>query len=250
MWFYVRTGFGNLTQELALLDKLSHLVSPGRVLVVKTVAPIGFIPNLLRRFLLPYLVSPNMDSEEKSAVFEEAFSSHRNTLGSMTRNARDWVQDNMLNPTYFGLCLSISVVIERLRENYDVVGASPSFAKDWRWFKPLAGTGRQINAHIRDEYWLKARNYLDHREPAISADPDAAKHMEQLPYQILAAVEAHEDEQIHPADFQSAAAKIRELLVEFMVVLPVQVPATKALQEFVSLVFGLPVGVVDAVSRT
>ena len=241
---------GNSAQELALLDKLSHLVAPGGALVVTTVAPIGFVPNLLRRFLVPYLVSPGMDFEEKSGILEEAFAPHLNTLGAMTRNARDWVQDNMLNPAYFGLCLSIPAVVERLRPNFDVVGASPSFAEDWRWFKSLAGEGRRINGHILDEYWRKAHNYLDHRQPATPGDPDTASRMELLAYELLAAVEAHEDAHMaHPANVLSTAAKVRELLLEFIGALPAELPAVKALQEFADLAFGLPAGAVDAVSH-
>ncbi len=241
---------GNSDHELALLDKLSHLVVPGGALVVTTVAPIGFVPNLLRRFLVPYLVSPDMDFEVKSEVLEKAFAPHLNTLGAMTRNARDWVQDNMLNPAYFGLCLSIPTVIARLRANFDVVGASPSFAEDWRWFKSLAGVDRAINGHILDEYWRKAHNYLDHRQPASLGDPDAANHLERLAYEILAAVEAHEDTHIaYQTHVPSAAEKVRELLVEFIGALPAELPAVKALQEFADLAFGLPAVVVDAVSQ-
>lgn len=241
---------GNSAQELALLDKLSHLVAPGGALVLTTVAPIGFVPNLLRRFLVPYLVSPDMDFEAKSAVLEEAFAPHLNTLGAMTRNTRDWVQDNMLNPAYFGLCLSIPAVIERLRAHFDVVGASPSFAEDWRWFKSLAGQDRKINEHILDEYWRKSHNYLDHRQPATPGDPGTANRMERLAYKILSAVEAHEDAHIgHPTRVLSATAKVRELLLEFIEALPAELPAVKALQEFADLAFGLPAGAVDAVSH-
>ena len=241
---------GTPTQELALLDKLSQLVGSGGVLVVTTVAPIGFVPNLLRRFLVPYLVSADMDFETKSATLEQAFAPHLNTLGAMTRNARDWVQDNMLNPAYFGLCLSIPTVIERLGANFDAVGASPSFAEDWRWFKSLAGEDRNINGHILDEYWSKALNYMDHRQPTIPGDPDTAKRTERLAYEILAAVEAHEDAHIaHPANVQVAAAKVRELVLEFIGTLPAELPAVKALHEFLDLAFGAAPVSVDAVSH-
>lgn len=228
---------GNSAQELALLDKLSHLVGPGGALVVTTVAPIGFVPNLLRRFLVPYLVSPDMDFEAKSAFLEEAFAPHLNTLGAMTRSARDWVQDNMLNPAYFGLCLSIPAVTERLRAHFDVVGASPSFAEDWRWFKSLAGQDRKINQHILDEYWRKALNYLDHRQPAAPGDPDKANQLEQLSYQILAAVEAHEDAHLaQRSNIHSAVAKVQALLKTFIEELEDELPARVALQEFLAVI--------------
>ena len=224
---------GNSTQELSLLNKLGDFVAPGGVLVVTTVSPIGFVPNLLRRFLVPYLVSPGMEFEAKSAVLEQIFTSHLKTLDSMTRSTRDWVQDNMLNPAYFGLCLSIPKVIEQLRASFDVVGASPSFAEDWRWFKSLAGHDKNINQHILDEYWRKALNYLDHRQPSVPGKIDKAKRLEELSYQILASVEAHEDAHLaQRSTIHSAVTTMQELLKTFIAELEDELPSREALQEF------------------
>ncbi|HUJ00862.1 MAG TPA: methyltransferase domain-containing protein [Usitatibacter sp.] len=227
---------GTSERELALLDKLGALVASGGVLVVTTVSPIGFVPNLLRRFLVPYLVSPEAGFEAKSAAIERAFAPHLRTLAAMTRSARDWVQDNMLNPAYFGLCLSIPTVIERLGARFEAAGASPSFAEDWRWFKSQAGEARRMNEHFLDEYWRKALNYLDYREPAAPGDPELARRLERLGYEILAAVEAHED--AHLADragIAPAAARVREALADFIAALPAQQPAVAALHELAAL---------------
>ena len=35
-----------------------------------------------------------------------AFGPHLRTLAAMTRGVTDWVQDNMLNPAYFGIMLT------------------------------------------------------------------------------------------------------------------------------------------------
>lgn len=227
---------GNSDQELALLEKLSRLVAPGGALVVTTVAPIGFLPNMLRRFLVPYLVSPSMEFEAKSAILEKTFAFHLNTLGAMTRTARDWVQDNMLNPAYYGLCLSIPAVIERLRKQFDVVGSSPSFAEDWRWFKSLAGQDRKINQHVLDEYWRKAHNYLDHRQTAAPGHPDKSNRLDELSYQILAAVEAHEDAHLAQCrDIHTAAGKVQSLLKAFIEELEDAFPARVALEEFLAM---------------
>lgn len=240
---------GTSERELALLDKLGTLVARGGMLVVTTVSPIGFVPNLLRRFLVPYLVTADASFEAKSAVVERAFGTHLQTLGAMTRSARDWVQDNMLNPAYFGLCLSIPAVIGRLGTDFEVVGASPSFAEDWRWFKSQAGEGRRMNEHFLDEYWSKALNYLDHRQLPAPGDREAAMRLERLGYEILSAVEAHEDAHLGDrTQVAPAAARVRERLADFVAVLPAQAPAIAALREFAALEIRPPGEMIEAVA--
>jgi SAM-dependent methyltransferase len=240
---------GTSERELALLDKLGTLVARGGMLVVTTVSPIGFVPNLLRRFLVPYLVAADAGFEAKSAALEQAFGPHLKTLGAMTRSVRDWVQDNMLNPAYFGLCLSIPAVIGRLGTHFEVVGASPSFAEDWRWFKSQAREGRRMNEHFLDEYWRKALNYLDHRQSPAAGDAEAAKRLERLGYEILAAVEAHEDAHLGgSAGAAAAAAAVRERLADFTGALPAQAPAVAALRELAALEIRPPGEMIEAVA--
>ena len=235
---------GTSAHELRMLDKLAGMVAPGGVMVVTTVSPIGFVPNLLRRFMVPFLLPDGMDFPARSAVLETAFAPHLATLTAMTRSVRDWVQDNMLNPAYFGLCLSIPAVLGRLDANFEALGASPSFAEDWRWFKSLAGAGRRINGHFLDEYWRKAGNYLDHRMPAVVGDGDAARRIEALAYEILATVEAHEDACLgQEANLAAqAAGRLRELVGRLVDELPTELPARAALQEFLAIAFTLPDG--------
>ncbi len=156
---------GTPDHEIALLHKLAALVEDDGLLVVTAISPIGFAPNMLRRFLVSQLIRHDMDFETRSRTLEAAFGSHLATLAAMTRSARDWVQDNMLNPAFFGLCLGIPRIIAELGGEFDVVGAYPAFAEDWRWFKSLHGRARRINEHFLDEYWRKAINQLDYRQP-------------------------------------------------------------------------------------
>ncbi len=240
---------GNSTHELELLDKLAGMVAPGGAIVLTTVSPIGFVPNLLRRFLVPTLVPAEMDFEAKTQALEAAFGPHLNTLSAMTRSVHDWVQDNMLNPAYFGLCLSIPAVVERLSDDFDAIDTSPSFAEDWCWFKSLAGTGRRINENFLDEYWCKAHNYLDYRQTNTLGNPHATRQLEALGYEILAAVEAHEDAPLaRQSDVPAMETRLRELLARFIAVLPHDLPASAALREFDAAAFDLPADSTDAIA--
>lgn len=239
---------GSSAHELGLLDKLAGLVAPGGALVLTTVSPIGFVPNLLRRFLVPRLVDANLDFEGRSRGLEAAFAPHLGSLAAMTRSVRDWVQDNMLNPAYFGLCLSIPAVVERLGADFDVLGASPAFAEDWRWFKSMAGAERRINAHFLEEYWRKAHNYLDHREAAFAGDAGCNRGLEQAGRDLLAAIEMHEDAQ-GSGDVAAAAQRVRACLGRFIQAVPAPLSAAAdGLREFAERAFDFPAGAVDAVA--
>jgi 2-polyprenyl-3-methyl-5-hydroxy-6-metoxy-1,4-benzoquinol methylase len=154
---------GQGAQERALLRKLSTLVSSGGLLVVTCVSPVGFLPNVLRRLLSVRLGCWERTFEEATRLLEETFDTHLVTLAAMTRRRIDWIQDNLLNPHYFNICLNVSMVLDDLADTMSVVGSSPDFAVDWRWFKALYGSARDFNGHFRAEYLCNAHNFLDHR---------------------------------------------------------------------------------------
>ena len=238
---------GSSTHDLAMLDKLVEMVTPAGVLVVTTVSPIGMVPNLLRRFLVPGLIRDKLDFEAQSRLLVAAFAPQLRTVDAMTRSVTDWVLDNMLNPAYFGVCLSIPAVIERLGARFDVLGCSPAFAEDWRWYKAMTGASRRINDHFLEEYWRKAHNYLDHREPPFPGDAEANRRLEQAALDVLGAVEAHEDACARGDDASREATQARGRLEKFIGAAPPRMAApVAALREFVQRGFDPPP---DAITR-
>ena len=109
-----------------------------------------------------------------------AFGPHLRTLTAMTRGVTDWVHDNMLNPAYFGILLTVPMVLAEFSGAFDVLGSSPRFAADWRWFKGLCGSERDFNRHVLKEYRAGIHNFFDHRavlparEPARNAEFETA----------------------------------------------------------------------------
>lgn len=217
---------GTSEHELSLLNKLSSMVADQGAFVVTTISPIGFVPNLLRRFLAAY-AAPLQDSfEKRTTALVQTFGSHLDTLKAMTRNKIDWVQDNMINPAYFGLALSIPHVIEELGPDFEVMGSCPSFAEDWRWFKSLHGSHRQMNEHFLSEYWRKAHNFLDHRSPVTTREETANIALEQKAIALLKAIEMHEEARAQGVD------EVLFCTEEFLSFVPKEMtPAIVALEE-------------------
>lgn len=211
---------GTSEHEKALLNKLSTFVAQQGVLVLTTVSPIGFVPNLLRRFLAIYLCREQHDFLQKTEILSMAFDSHLKTLTAMTRNITDWVQDNMLNPAYFGLCLSIPTVIERLKDRFAILGSSPDFATDWRWFKSVYGEERRFNEHFLMEYWQNAHNFLDYRETPQPYNSNINFELESTACELLHQIAEHEDAYMDQKDLVPYAESVWNALNEFIALIP------------------------------
>ena len=77
----------------------------------------------------------------------------------------------MLNPAYLGVILTVPMVLDELGDSFDVLGTSPRFGADWRWFKGLCGEERDFNRHLLAEYHAALHNFLDHRSILPARDP-------------------------------------------------------------------------------
>jgi SAM-dependent methyltransferase len=154
---------GDSDHERGLLRKLGTLVADGGLLVVTAVSPVGVLPNVLRRSLSNRLAPADLPFEERTVVLARAFGPHLRTVAGMTRNVTDWVHDTMMNPAYLGVLLTVPMAVSDLGGAFDVLGTSPRFGTDWRWFKSLCGESREFNAHALGEYHAALHNFLDHR---------------------------------------------------------------------------------------
>jgi 2-polyprenyl-3-methyl-5-hydroxy-6-metoxy-1,4-benzoquinol methylase len=162
---------GHSPAERQLLRKLGTLVAPTGILVVTTISPVGILPNILRKALTCLVDRPEASFAERTDLLTQAFGPHLATIPAMTRTCTDWVHDNVMNPAYLGILLTIPMVLEDLGETFEVLGSSPRFAADWRWFKSLWGNEKDFNPHFLSEYHANLHNFLDYRRVPSPRDP-------------------------------------------------------------------------------
>ena len=228
---------GTSGHELGLLSKLASFLRLGGVLVVTTVSPIGFVPNLMRRYFACHLAPPSLSFDKRTDILASAYASHLSQLGAMTRNVTDWVQDNMINPAYFGLCLSSPAVLSHLGEPFEVLDAYPAFIEDWRWFKALHDNERAINKHFLSEYWRKCHNFLDTRHTPFVGDPATNQSLEQAAQALLKSIESSEDAVLHNGDVTHTTGVVADRFNEFLGLIPdVFADARVSLQQLAPLV--------------
>ena len=155
---------GTRTAERILLKKLGTFLAKDGVLVITCVVPAGFLPNIVRRALAAKLVGKLENFDDQTRALVAAFAPHLATIRGMTRTAVDWVQDNMLNPAYFDLCLTVPMLIEALGKDFQASSVSPDFKMDWRWFKTLHGKDFEFNRVLLDSYFQNYLSFLDYRQ--------------------------------------------------------------------------------------
>lgn len=154
---------GRVPHERALLRKLAGFLAPQGVMVVTTLTPTGFLPNLIRRALSVRYCDPRLPFADRTEQLVTMFAPHLATMSAMTRSATDWVQDNMMNPAYFDICLTIPDVLQEVGNGLNALGTNPSFSIDWRWFKALCGEGREFNRHMTGAYQAELHNFFDYQ---------------------------------------------------------------------------------------
>ncbi len=160
---FCENWLGALPEDRKLIKKLVDMVSPGGVLIMTVVPYSGFLPNILRKLMADKITDPDMDFNTRTALLVEAFGPHLSTLHSMTRSHADWVRDCMINPHYLNAALPLDSVLEEIGSDMEMLGTSPVFYRDWRWFKGLHGEGRMFNQQFQDSYRANCHNFIDYR---------------------------------------------------------------------------------------
>lgn len=188
---------GHSPEERHLLRKLGTLVGPDGVLAITTVSPVGVLPNVLRKALTARIDQPDAPFSRRTELLVQAFAPHLATIPAMTRTAVDWVQDNVMNPAYFGIILTIPMVHEDLGGGFDFLSSSPGFATDWRWFKSLHGAERDFNGHFLREYFENVHNFLDYRVLLPRREETVNRDLEDLCWKLIEDATSLEDAFYH-----------------------------------------------------
>jgi hypothetical protein len=211
---------GTSSAELGLLNKLSEFVCSNGILVLTTISSLGILPNMIRRALMSKHNQQSLSFERQTDLGVEMFGSHLSNIKSMTRSAEDWVQDNMLNPAYFDICISIPDVIDQLGKKFTAVGTSPNFSVDWRWFKSLNRENQNYNQHLISQYYQSMHNFLDYQTEFIQNDIAINKLLEKLSYDFIKAVKDSESFSINKNDNLHNAELILQKIISLASVFP------------------------------
>lgn len=153
---------GRKNYERRLFKKLLGLTKPSGLVITTVISPIGILPNFIRRAMSARLLKNIHSFEEKEKILTTAFSGHLKTIKAMTRPTIDWIQDNMINPGYLDICITIPQLLKNVGRDFDFLGCYPRFSQDWRWFKSLHGQDKIFNKTFEVEYYKWCHGFLSY----------------------------------------------------------------------------------------
>jgi SAM-dependent methyltransferase len=173
----------------ALLASLVGRVARGGVLVITCIDAISDCSEVLRRASAQRYINKGASLADNVELLKPVFAPHLATLKGMTRSVEDWILDNILNPASIGPTFSIPNACTALEGRAEVLGCSPRFLLDWRWYKD----GQPGNQWAIDCYWRNCHNLYDYRDVFPERDPEHNRVLMAYCEGVRADVRAYEE---------------------------------------------------------
>jgi len=160
----------------AFLSHIASFVAPEGMIVITTMSPSSLLAEACRRVLKPVFSERFSDSRRLVDELVAFFGPDLRSLRGMSRLHEDWVLDNILHPWPQRITFSMLEAIATLDAEFDVLGTSPSFMQDWRWYKSIPSSPETWNSIATSEYGRWAGYFLDYRfQPTLPGYPPAAE---------------------------------------------------------------------------
>jgi len=140
---------------------LARHVAPGGILVVTCIDAMQYMGEFARRLIAYTLTDPGMPANERLRILMPVFGPHLRGLHGMSRRHDDWILDNLLIP-HPGRPFSVAGAVEALSD-FDVLGCSPRFHADARWYKTITDEDPGFNVMAVEAYRANVVNLLDCR---------------------------------------------------------------------------------------
>jgi hypothetical protein len=197
---------------IAFARHVASFAKPGGVVSLTTIDAASFLGDLARRLFADKLVPASVPPHERVRRLVPYFSADASSLVGMTRPLADYLYDNVVQPLP-GKMFSVADALDALGDAFDVLGTSPDFTTDLRWFKRLHGAERDPNPRVRDAYRRNIVNLLDSRIEVAPHDPalgDEILREAATLYDLMRAFES--GTHVEPHDLAAPVRAIAELV--------------------------------------
>lgn len=127
-----------LKNQKEVIDILKEKTADGGVVVITCSDEVCFFIEQIKRLFAHAYVKDIDSYRKKVEILAEQFAPQLATLRGVSRNAEDWVQDQLLNEAGVnGTSLSIEEAITYFGDRFDVLGSSPCMFEDYSWYKDV-----------------------------------------------------------------------------------------------------------------
>lgn len=128
----------NVYNKQEIIDKLQELVSENGIVVITCIENAAVFVEVIKRLIGVALTSNINEYDKKVKYLSDFFEPQLNKLRGVSRSAKDWVQDQIMNPVNVnGTELTMLQAIEYFENGFDVLGCSPQMFTDYSWYKDI-----------------------------------------------------------------------------------------------------------------
>lgn len=140
-----------------VICKLKELVCSGGVVVITCADDACFFIETIKRLVGVVLTRNISNYEEKVEFLTNFFTPQLKNLQGMSRKVKDWVEDQMLCPSFInGHSLSMSEAVD-LFDGFFVIGSSQKMFTDYSWYKDVWYNETQ---NIKNQFQCKRLSLL------------------------------------------------------------------------------------------
>jgi hypothetical protein len=147
----------------AFLAHVASFAAEGGIVAVTTTSPVSTLAEVCRRVLKVVLSAMLTSQDDLLEELTAFFAPDLNSLPGMSRRHADWVLDSVIHPWPPQFSVTIPDVIAILGDEFDLLGTSPRFTQDWRWYKSIPGNIKTVNDLALEEYQRWGPYLIDYR---------------------------------------------------------------------------------------
>lgn len=127
-----------ICNQYEVINKLKNFVVSDGIIVITCIDHVCMFIEAMKR-MIGILLSADMDGyDNKVEYLTEIFEPQLGKLRGVSRSAKEWVQDQILNPAGVnGMELSMMQAIEYFGDEFDILGSSPQMFTDYSWYKDV-----------------------------------------------------------------------------------------------------------------
>ena len=127
-----------LSNQQVIIDKMKELIKENGIIVITCSDHASLFIEDMKRIIGLRLAKDRAEYEEKVQYLTKLFAPQLEKLKGVSRSARDWVQDMVLNPVISSdIELSMATAIRYFEKDFDVLGSSPTMFTDYSWYKDI-----------------------------------------------------------------------------------------------------------------
>ena len=176
---------------LRIAHRVLRLARVGGVVVLTCMDSVSIFAEVCRRYIASQVFGDPTETTTYLAELVEFFKMDLESLEGMSRRREDWALDTIINP-WVGKLFSVADALEVAGSDYDLLGTSPNFLIDWRWYKDPShlAPGESMN-QLRHTYTANVRSMLDRRCVYGPQDEEAAIALRGSADRIYSMVQGH-----------------------------------------------------------